>query len=406
MLQNWLKIALINFLLAACMGAMLRFAFVAEIPGLHFTNMLHGHSHVAMLGWVYIALFALLIRFFVSPERYHRYRLIFWLTQATVLGMCIAFPMQGYGAWSITFSSLHIIFSYCFVWLLWRDLNRNTDHRKDASIRWVKAALLFMVLSTLAIWGLAVVNANGLRGSALYYALVQFYLHFQFNGWFTFAILGIFFRLLQQLNIAYNRQKTQYFFILLTISCFLTYALAVTWSTPIPALFWSNSIGVILQLVALYFFVQVIIPLRSPVTGMLHSMPLRFLKVAFLCFCAKIIMQTMVVIPYFATISYTIRNFVMGFIHLILLGTMSHFIFSMSLHHGWLNKNSKRIKIGLGIFVAGFLISEAILFGQGALLWAGLGFIPKYYVLLFTASVFLPVGIGLVLTSHRHKRVI
>ena len=51
----WLVVALLNFLMAAGMGALLRMAFVVEIPWVKYQYLLHAHSHVAMLGWIYLA---------------------------------------------------------------------------------------------------------------------------------------------------------------------------------------------------------------------------------------------------------------------------------------------------------------------------------------------------------------
>ncbi len=48
-----------------------------------------------------------------------------------------------------------------------------------------------MVLSTLGVWSMAPLLANGLSGTEWYYWSIQFFLHFQFNGWFWFAALAL-----------------------------------------------------------------------------------------------------------------------------------------------------------------------------------------------------------------------
>ena len=116
MIKNWFSIALINFFVAACLGALMRFAFVEEVPWMKFQNVLHAHSHVAMLGWVYLGLYALIVKTFLPDEKQKApfYSWLFWLTQGAVIGMLVTFPRQGYAFGSILFSSLHVIFSYLF----------------------------------------------------------------------------------------------------------------------------------------------------------------------------------------------------------------------------------------------------------------------------------------------------
>ena len=195
----WFRIALANFFIAAVMGVVLRYAFVEEISWLKFRYFLHGHSHVAMLGWVYLALYALLMGAFLSEEQQRStfYRNVFLASQVAVIGMLISFPIQGYAPWPIAFSTLHGLASYFFAWRFWRDIRGQSG----LPALFVKAALLFMLFSTLALWAMPPIMLLGLQQKAIYYMTVQFYLHFQFNGWFAFAVLALFFQLLESRHI-------------------------------------------------------------------------------------------------------------------------------------------------------------------------------------------------------------
>ena len=137
---------LINFLIAAIMGVVLRYASIGTI-NFNYRFLTHAHSHIAMLGWVYLMLFVLIVHYFV-PEKKPIYTKLFWLTQFAVVGMMLSFPFQGYATVSIAFSTLHIFCSYYFVFLIWK-------HHKTESIvtrRLLKTALLFMLLSTAGVW--------------------------------------------------------------------------------------------------------------------------------------------------------------------------------------------------------------------------------------------------------------
>src|SRR5699024_12019900 len=115
---------LANFLIAALLGLFMRYTSISDI-GFPFTYryITHAHSHVAMLGWVYLALFILIVHHF-SSGRQTKYRRLFWLTQVSAIGMLCSFPFQGYGAVSITFSSLHVLASYSFIYFLWTVYNK------------------------------------------------------------------------------------------------------------------------------------------------------------------------------------------------------------------------------------------------------------------------------------------
>ncbi len=285
MTKQWFGVALFNLFVAACLGVLMRYAFVSEVSWLHFSYVLHAHSHTAMLGWVYLAFYAFFILAFLDKAQQQQkfYRWLFWVTQISVIGMLIAFPLQGYATWSISFSTLHILCSYAFTYRFFKDLKHKTTAALP-SVRFAKMALIFMVVSTLALWSLGPITAMGKQGSALYYAMIQFFLHFQFNGWFIFAALALFFRLLENNTISISAKYLNYFFYTLIVSCFLTYFLAVTWSTPLPILFAINGVGVSIQLISLIFFFFLLQKIYPAIRQQFSPKSLLLFKVAFFVF--------------------------------------------------------------------------------------------------------------------------
>lgn len=406
MQKKWFNIVLGNFLVAAVMGATLRFAFVEEISWLNFRYFLHGHSHLAMLGWVYLALFILLLRNFVDSERRQKrtYAWLFWSAQASVIGMTIAFPIQGYAPVSITFSTIHILVSYLFAYHFLRDLPAGS--RSPSIAYWfIRAAVFFMVLSTLALWALGPILAFGQKGSAWYYMAVQFFLHFQFNGWFLFAVLGLFFKFLEDKAIPVSMTGARWFFRLLFAANLATYALAVAWAKPLLSVFMVNSLGVTLQLAALFFFIPIVWQNRSNILPALHSSeggfrwPYYLFPLTFYAFLLKILMQTAVVIPAIAKVAYTIRNFVIGFMHLILLLVVSVALLAFAQQARLIGRN-RWINAGLALLLSGMLLSEALLFLQGTLLWAKVGFLLGYYEVLFGLSALMPLGLVFIVAGN------
>jgi hypothetical protein len=397
MLALWLRVALLNFLVAAIMGVVLRYAFVTELSWLKYRAFQHGHSHVAMLGWLYLGWYTLLIKAFLPSRRQIAgfYRNNFLLTQFSVLGMLVSFPIQGYGGWSIAFATLHGLASYAFVYRFTKDIGEDKSH----AATFARTALSFMVLSTLSLWAMPLIIMSGQQGKAIYYQAVQFYLHFQFNGWFVFAALALFFRMIDNEGFFALVKLPRRFFILLASSCILTYALAVAWSNPSVIVFAANSLGVLTQLAALVVFMIFIRKIHRPLSIFLNDWGGWLIQLAFFTFCLKIIVQTAVVIPDIAKVAYTIRGFVIGFVHLILLGMLTPFILGYAGRCGIIATQTRAFKTGAILLLFGFFASEGLLAWQGIMLWAAKGFMPYYHEALLLASLPMPLGVALLLVG-------
>lgn len=393
MLKHRVTTCLINFFIAALMGLLLRYTFIGGSI-FNYRFLTHAHSHVAMLGWVYLMLFTFYVHYFV-PEKSKYYSRLFWITQLAVVGMMLSFPLQGYAAVSISFSTLHIFCSYAFVYSIWRDMSIKNPTTKIL----VKTSLVFMVISTLGVWCLG--PAVGLLGqaSAFYQIAIQFFLHFQFNGWFLIAAIAILFH---KLSITPSNQ-TKLFIRLLISSTVITMALPIHWFANHPLLYWFNLIGVVLQLMALYYFIILIkSPLKTRVTQ--HKLSLKIIfAFALCCFVLKIILQSISLIPEFAATLHNHHNFVIGFIHLTMLGVISGFLFAF-LFQSKLIRDSNLSKTGVYIFLFGIVSTEIILFAQGASLYLQQGSLPHYYIILFIASILLPLGILLLLISFKTQQ--
>ena len=378
----------INFLVASLMGLLLRLMYVAPIEGINFQFLMHGHSHVAMLGWVYLMLYSLIIHFFVPTEAQQKpiYNRLFWITQISVVGMMIDFPAQGYAFASILFSTLHIFCSYYFVHLIWKEAKPSTFPEK----RMLRTALFFMVFSTLGVWCLG--PAVGLLGkaSAFYQIAIQFFLHFQFNGWFLFAVLALFFK---QSSIAIDEKKFRLFYNLLVTATVLTLALPVSWSLSNPVFYWINAIGVLVQLIALILFTQLIQTQFQTFFAPLSPLEKTVYRFALGSLALKIIIQLVVLVPELVHVSHEIRNFVVGYIHLTMLGIITGFLFGFALQNGFLSSQNKIQKWGIIIFLLGFVATEILLFLQGTWLLLNNVSFPDYYQILFIASIPLPLGL-------------
>ncbi|WP_178987270.1 hypothetical protein [Winogradskyella schleiferi] len=393
MLKKLVITCLINFLIAAAMGLALRFSFLESI-GVNYRFLTHAHSHVAMLGWVYLMLYTLFVHYFV-PEKPKVFNRLFWLTEIAVVGMMLSFPFQGYAAVSISFSTLHIFCSYYFVYLIWK------HHKATSTVsqKLLKTSLIFMVISTIGVWCLGPAVSMLGQASAFYQIAIQFFLHFQFNGWFLIAVLAVFFHILR----VEDSRVFRIFFWLLIVSTILTFALPIQWFAPHNSLLWINGLGVIIQILALAKFFQVIKPQRKALANPKNKLVLYMYGFPLVCFILKVAFQSLSILPEFSQVVYEHRNFVIGFIHLLMLGVISGFLFAFILQAN-LVTFSKSLNFGIYSFLFGFVATELLLLIQGVMFYFGSGILPYYYLFLFLFSIFLPLGIGFILfNSIKHK---
>lgn len=390
--------ALLFFFVIQSIGLLMRWQFVKPTPGLNYTFFLHAHSHVALLGWVHAVLAIALPRAFLAPEISRRpYQVIFWLSQICVLGMLLSFPIQGYALISITFSTLFLFCSYALAYYLRRDT------RGDLSLsrRLLEAGLFFMVISSLGPWSLGPIMALKLAKSAPYYLSIYFYLHFQYNGWFMLggSALG-----LRYLEPQKGFQQSQWhapvrYFIW---SVWPALALSTLFLEPPFWVYLIGAVGAGLQVVSLIGLLRSAV-FKSWLQGLfkqpgLQNWPGYLLLLSSLCFVGKVALQALTAFPYFAQMAAQQRALVIFYLHLVLLGCVSVFLLAYLIRTE-VFRIGFTLKMGLLLFVGGFLGSESLLFYQGFSGWLGRTLAGSFYIALASVSLGLPLGFLLIALS-------
>ncbi|WP_230392447.1 cbb3-type cytochrome c oxidase subunit I [Flavobacterium sp. LC2016-01] len=395
--KAWIICCFFNFLIACVFGLLMRFMYLFPIDFLNYSFLLHAHSHVAMLGWVYMIVYVLIVRFFIPNEKSQKliYNRLFWLTEFSVIGMMIAFPIQGYALFSIVFSTMHILLSYVFCRLIWKDCSKE----KSPVQRLLLTSILFMILSTCGVWCLGPAVSMLGKQSAFYQIAIQFFLHFQFNGWFILAILALF---LKQFQDKMDEVKFKKFYYALVISTLLTVSFPIRWFIENDVLNYINGLGVLIQLVAFIYFYKMLKPQIGHFKSTLDKTAKMVYGLAFCSLFLKVGIQLLTVFPNLAEVSHQIRNFVIGFIHLTTLGIITGFLFGILLQNKILSANSSLLKIGVKCFIFGYIATEVLLFLQGWLFFFEKGTIAFYYQSILILSLFLVLGLVLMMTSIRN----
>jgi hypothetical protein len=316
-----------------------------------------------------------------------------------VMGMLIAFPLQGYKAISITFSTLHIFLSYWFAIKFLNDIKQQPalTQKHALSLQFIKWSLFFMALSSLGPFALGGIMAKGLAGTSFYQLAIYFYLHFQYDGWFTFAVLGLLFWTLESKGILFKQKEARYFLWCMAIACLPAYALSTLWVHPPIWVYVLAGLAGALQLVALYFIIRIGLKARKQLAPFSKGWQGWLITFALGTFVLKLLLQTVSALPAIADMAYLVRNFTIGYLHLVFLGFISTFLL------GWFARQQLiRPSVAIGtlstlLFISGFVLSEAYVFAQPLMLKLKLGFIPFYQETLFFFSLLMPIAVLLLL---------
>lgn len=392
--QSYLIWGLWLFLIAALLGTSMRLFWVVDLPFFEYTNVLHAHSHLAMLGWGFTVICTLFIFFLKGhiqqPKAYCR---LLMANVLVCLVMTIAFILKGYTILSISLLTAHLLIAYRLGFLLLKDLNKLANQTASLLGRW---AIYWMFISTAGVWLLPVVIVNFGKLDPMYFASIEFFLHLQFNGWFVYAILAFLVLTLERKGVLLNISKREFW--LLQLSLILTYGLPVFWSYPIPVLSYLNGLGVVIQLLVLG---KILFPLAKK-WRVSNSDKLeigdRLVWIGIVSLLIKTGIQFTLILPSFLEASSEIRQFFVGFIHLIMLGVFTLTSLGVCIRFEVIPPN-KLSELGLTMLVVGFISTELILFVQGLLLWNSLGSIPSYHEVILAFTLFLPVGIALIIAS-------
>jgi hypothetical protein len=376
-------IALTYFLIAATLGIVLRLFPITDFDAT-YRFIVHTHSHIALLGWVYISLTTLLFHIFIAKEAKSKYTYLFWSTQLTIIGMLLSFPFIGYALFSILFSTLFIVCSY---WFLYFFKKNNLCDTTKTSYKFIHTSLMFMAISSIGPWSLgAIMNTLGTT-SHWYKNAIYFYLHFQYNGWFIFCLLGLFIYFLENRYTNISQKKLQQFYKLMLWSCILTLVLSFLWIKPPIWIYGISSVGAILQCLAVFMFFKIL--KKSNNQQKKNTFMYKILKVVLFLFLIKVVLQLASSIPFFVELTFKTIDFVIGYLHLVFLGIVSISILILMKQYQLLIIS----KTWIQLFISGFIISELFIFYKGFCVWQQLPIIENYYTILMLTSTLIPIAI-------------
>ena len=395
-IQRWLRFCFLNLLLVAGLGVLLRYKIAFSLPIVDQKNVLHSHSHFAFTGWITQALFVLLVHYLLLQNKagaFKKYKYLLATNMLAAYGMLVSFILQGYGLYSISFSTLSILVAFIFSYQYWKDLR--DINGTGITHHWLKAALIFNVISAAGAFTLAFVMALKLSSQKIYLASVYYFLHFQYNGWFFFACMGLFFYAAK----CFNHKRAKIIFWLFAISCVPAYFLSVLWAAIHPLLYLLVVVAAAAQTIAWGLFIHLLLSEKKQVVLAFGKTAGRLLLLSAIACSIKLLLQLGSVVPYLSDLAFSFRPIVIGYLHLVLLGVISLFLLGYMVSAQLVNVTALTAA-GIVVFVCGIFFNELLLMVQGVAAITGT-WIPYTNESLFGAALLLFTGILIINLSIR-----
>jgi len=395
-LRKWLTISFFNFLLVASLGVIMRYKITFYLPFIQQKYVLHSHSNFAFTGWVTQTIMVLLVHNLslkYGEWILKKYVRILYANLITSYGLLISFFIQGYSPVSISLTVLSIIVSYFFAVNYWKDLEKIKS--KNISNSWFKAALVFNVVSSIGAFGLGYIITNKIVEQNWYLASTYFFLHFQYNGWFFFACMGLLISKLENIEKAIKPLKIA--FLLFCYACIPAYCLSILWFPFPPVMYFIMLTAVIAQLVGWALTIKEIIKNKFFIIEQFSKYGRILLLLSAIAFTIKLLLQSGSIHPVLSQLSYGFRPIIIGYLHLVLLAVTSIFIIGYIVSFNLVPVTIKLIT-GIFILVSGIIINEILLMVQGV---AGLNYntIPYINLMLFITALILFIGISIIFIS-------
>jgi hypothetical protein len=379
----WSHISLLYFFIIAFIGTVIRSSFLTGEFPFEYKHLLHAHSHIGFLGWIYPILFMLIITSFLDKEKEFKggYETQLMITNTIVYFLLSFFLFEGYSTITIILSSIFQLMTYWFTYRILKD----TKEKNSYDTKFLKMSVGLLAFSSLGTWLLPV--SKVFKIEELYNLCIYFYLHFQYNGWFTFAIISLILNLLKRRDfyIENRTEKLSYYF--MAFSIIPSYFLSTIGQMPNKYVYIISTIGSVTQFTGITLFLRLVVAnFGMFIKGSKITFSLLFISC--LSLFTKAILQVLSGLPSFTEMIFESRDFILSYLHLTFIGFISASLFFLLIENGWFKLN-KIINIALTTLFIGFIGTE------GVLTLSGLGnYMDSFNDLMFIFSLIMLIGIG------------
>lgn len=388
---NWyLRLSALSFFIIACMGLLMRAKVVFEMPWVVQKHVQLAHAFFAFNGWVSFTLLWLLWyrlekKYGIQPKG----RMVLLFGHYTLsIGLLGTYLLHGMSYWSFVVETL------LFAWMLghgWSMLRAVNAQPNTQAVRlWLWPAWIFQWLGSAGMMFLFWHYLHRSLSMSHYLSGFYSYLHYQYNGWFLFAALSLLTAGWEFKNI----QPRKALSMALVLLSFTGVLLSLLWrDLPLPL--YALAIGVALAQLLVWLRWCSLHWEQLKLTFKQLPSPFRWLfALSGAALLARMSLQLLSTVPQLEQAAFSFRAIVIAYLHLVLLGIFSSFLFFWLLQQGWIAVN-KLSKAWIWSFILAFMGTELLLGAQGTAAFAYLQ-IPFATELVLGISGLFPVS-GLLL---------
>lgn len=397
----WLKLAVFNFLLIAFIGVLMRYKILYSFPFLDQKNLQQAHSHFAFYGFITHTLYVLMVKYLQKINSTAHLKKYDWLINGNLVAsfaMLLLFTYGGYFWASIVASSVALLISFVYAFYFYQDSKAKTD----LSLKWFRAGLFFALLSSAGIFTLSYMKSGGNVSRDLFLASEYYYLHFQYNGFFSFACIGLLLYAIREVGGIISDRTNNLIFWLMFAGCLLGFGLSVLWLHVPIYLYILIVFAAIAQTVGAVLLFQMI--KKNWVSLVLKWSPMQRFVLLFvgLAFFVKILLQLGSTVPAMSQFAFGFRTIVIAYLHLVLLMCIATFLLNQILATNQFLIIPNTL-LGLKFYLAGTFLTELVLgiMGMLSIKYISLPF-SNEMLLLFSTLVF--VGLLLIFFNLQKRK--
>ena len=390
----WIRILLINLSIVALIGVLMRYKIAFPFPHFNQKYLQEAHSHFAFSGWISQTIYVLIIQLFrsnLSSLKEKTYQYLLMANLVCAYGMLVAFAIQGYGTVSIFFASASLVIGYAFSYIAYLDAIRLERHHPSKN--WIKAAIVFGILSTIGTIVLSHMMATKQYDQTTYLGSVFLYLHFQYNGWFMFACFALFLDQIKE-NLYHNKQL-RFAFWAFVLSGIPAYFLSTLWARIPDWLYVLVVLAAISQMTGWWLFIRVLLQHIAFLKQLFQKVVSYLFLIVALALTLKLLLQLASTIPFVSKLAFGFRPIVIAYLHLVLLLILTVFLLTFLYHKGYI-RSTRLATAALFVFVIGVILNETVLATEGIAAFS-YTIIPWVNEILFVVAIVIATGaIGLI----------